>query len=897
MKVVHVSASDRQGGAAIAAYRLHQALRAHGVGSQFLVLRKQSQDETVEEVKPEPLHEPRLVQSVAAIESRYVHRNRTELSNTHFSLSLLGCDLSAHPAIQSADVIHLHWVSSFQTPATLGHLLAIGKPVVWTLHDLASFTGGCHFPSSCHRYCSTCSACPQLRSDSMCVPAAVLRDKRELWSMENLTLVAPSQWMADRVRGSALFRAVSRVAVIPHGIDSRVFSPVPRREARAALGIPLDGTVLLAGADHGEEKRKGFPLLERVFSDCIQDPRFKSADGKVLWVGAMPDHWAERDWPMAHLGRVEEERRMALVYSAADIFVLPSLEDNLPNMLLESLGCAIPVVAFGVGGIPEVLRDGWNGHVVSVGDEGRLQQAILSLASGPLARRTLGQNGRDIVATEHSYSTFAARHSELYHDLLADTERKTIRPKHSVPVTDAQTGAAAMAMDPGPAISALFTSLANRCMNENADRLQFELQASQAESEARQRVIEQLQAHCGRLDAECGARLDLIHRLEAECVARLDIIHRLEARSARRLDADEEPGSSPSQRNRLARGLGWIRSVFRVNNWWFSKLPPLLATACVQILLLGITVSQGALLLGCVFFSIVCVASYGHVVNDLFDVDTDARAGKPNAVARLGRRRAAAICVALVGAGFLPTAAVDYSPWGFLLLSLNYLWPTIYSLPGIRLKERGIWGVLCDAAGSHVTPTLFVLTVFARAVPSLGTIAIAIALVGWSCVLGIKGILNHQAADRECDAASGTTTLVGTLSPARLERFMPRYNVGLEFPYSLAVVLAVLECCPLAAVGLLFYGTVELIKYRLGFQFALNDDPRNTRASVPFANDFFYEIWFPLAVTTQLVLANRNWAWFPILCVLLFFRNFRVQAGDLLAVVMALRCRLAHQYR
>ena len=481
MNVVHVNASDGRGGAGRACFRLHQALQQHGVRSRALVQRKYSVDPAVEMVDLS-MADTELFRHADLIQRIFASQNRTDISNTHFSISLVGSDLSAHPAVEEAEIIHLHWVASMQTTANLRQLLALNKPVVWTVHDLAPFTGGCHFPAGCVQFRESCSACPQLRCDPFGLPAAVLRDKLEFLTAANLTVVAPSLWIAGQARESALFRSCPRIEVIPNGIDTQVFRPRPQREARAALGVPVEGNYLLCGANYGEEKRKGFELLTRVLSEAVRDPRFLRAGARVLWVGEPPAALACSDLPLTRLGRVAEEERMALAYAAADLFVLPSLEDNLPNMLLEALSSATPVVAFAVGGISEVVRDGVNGRLVPVGDEREMAEALLSLVADSQMRRTLGEHGRTLVCEKYASSVQATRHLELYRSLI-HARAMTVAPR-SPPGQSHQLTLQHGSTDPGPAVGSLLEDLKIHCLREEMHGLQ-----RQAELIAKEQVI------------------------------------------------------------------------------------------------------------------------------------------------------------------------------------------------------------------------------------------------------------------------------------------------------------------------------------------------------------------------------------------------------------------------
>jgi 4-hydroxybenzoate polyprenyltransferase len=213
----------------------------------------------------------------------------------------------------------------------------------------------------------------------------------------------------------------------------------------------------------------------------------------------------------------------------------------------------------------------------------------------------------------------------------------------------------------------------------------------------------------------------------------------------------------------------------RTGNWFVSKIPPLLAVAYLEILRFGLTPQPAARLLGCGLFSIFCVAIYGHVVNDIFDLKADRLANKVNRLAAMRPFSRVSLGGAFLAGGFLPALMAGYSIGVVSLLMLNYLWPTIYSVPITRLKEKGLFGVACDALGSHVTPTLFILALFATTTsdgPSAGQSAVPLVATVWAGVLGLKGILHHQIADRDSDIQSGTATFATRTSVESLQRFL-----------------------------------------------------------------------------------------------------------------------------
>jgi hypothetical protein len=347
---------------------------------------------------------------------------------------------------------------------------------------------------------------------------------------------------------------------------------------------------------------------------------------------------------------------------------------------------------------------------------------------------------------------------------------------------------------------------------------------------------------------------------------------------------DDETGSVMPA---LARALKAVRP----GNWWFSKIPPLLAVVCLDILRVGADPAHAQLLLGCYLWSIMAIAAYGHVINDAFDVESDESAGKPNQMAGVSWLRRAGLCVALLLAGFAPALIVEFSHLTLLLVGLNYLWPTIYSVPPTRLKERGLAGLACDMLGSHVTPTLIALSLFGITAPP-GSNWFAVILTLWSAVLGVKGILHHQVQDRDNDIRSDTVTYVTRASPQALSRFLTGFNLGVELPVSAALAYVTRDWAPCVTVALLAYCALETAKYRFGFQFALTSEAWTIRRSVPFINEAFYVFWVPLAAALQLAATGLRWVWVPIILVLGFYPNASTQLTDIRAVLRVARMKM-----
>jgi glycosyltransferase involved in cell wall biosynthesis len=311
------------------------------------------------------------------------------------------------------DLVHVHWIGEgFVRPDNLGRL---GAPLVWTLHDSWAFTGGCHLPGACRRFEDACGKCPALASDRRHDLSRRGWERRErAWRDLSLTFVAPSRWMADRVRASGLGRD-RRVEVIPNGIDPTVYRPLPRRLARSVLGLPADAVVVLLSAHAvGADPNKGVPMLLSalaILADRV--PRLHLAvAGSSGGIETPPI-------PVRYLGPLSDDYAMVLAYAAADVVAIPSREENLPNAAMEAMACGRPVAAFKVGGLPEIVRDGATGALAEPQDPGDLARAIAWIVEDRPRWSRLSDAARTAAVEEYSAERIAKRHAALYGEILA----------------------------------------------------------------------------------------------------------------------------------------------------------------------------------------------------------------------------------------------------------------------------------------------------------------------------------------------------------------------------------------------------------------------------------------------------------------------------------------------
>jgi glycosyltransferase involved in cell wall biosynthesis len=433
-QVIHISTFDTKGGAARAAYNIHQGLVQIGQPSRMLVNYKFSQDATVASARSQEGIRPIAQDAVLAeIQAHYVEPHRSTLTNTLFDTWTPGLDLSGIAAVQTADILHLHWISFFQSPQALAGLLALDKPVIWTLQDMWAMTGGCHYSAGCDRYqAAGCYDCPQLEADPYQLPAAFLRLKHQILAQRDLTIVAPSQWLADCARRSQLFQH-HRIEIIPSTTDTDRFAPLPKPEAKAKFGWSPAMRTILFGCETAAERRKGFPELLAAMQHCLQRPAVQELVAQeqltILCFGHASESLSDLHLPIHNLGHVSDDRRLQEYYSAADVCVVPSLEDNFPNIVLEAMGCGTPVVAFRAGGIPDMVQNGQTGLLVPTGDVVQLAEAIGDCILDPDRCASLGQAARDAAVQNFALAVQAQHYQQLYHDI----HQATLRPSGSAP--------------------------------------------------------------------------------------------------------------------------------------------------------------------------------------------------------------------------------------------------------------------------------------------------------------------------------------------------------------------------------------------------------------------------------------------------------------------------------
>lgn len=412
MKILNVSTDDGRYGAGRAAYRLHRGLRALGEDSRAFVMRKDSDDATVH--KPAQVVDKLMAVMNPRIDSLpFIRRGRKPESL--WSLNWFPNRFCSIIQRDVCDIVHLHWVGGGFLQ--LSALAKIRRPVVWTMHDMWNFTGGCHYSGPCNRYEGSCGACPQLYS-SRENDLSRWTSKRKEKAYEDLgspVFISPSRWLAATAANSGLL-AGHRIEVIPNGMDTTIFRPLDRAFCREALGLPRDKKLLLFGAvDATSDRRKGFLVLAEALRGLASNGL---PDLEVVIFGASGSADAADFGLRQHfLGILRDDVSLSLAYSAADAVVIPSLQENLSNVVLEAMACGAPCIAFDIGGMPDMILHRDTGYLAEAADAGDLARGISWVMKDEGLRTSLSRRSRQRVEGEFALEKIATRHMQLYREV------------------------------------------------------------------------------------------------------------------------------------------------------------------------------------------------------------------------------------------------------------------------------------------------------------------------------------------------------------------------------------------------------------------------------------------------------------------------------------------------
>lgn len=418
MKILIVNTSERTGGAAVAANRLKDALNKHGEKAKMLVRDKETDDLTVVELSGSMLSRWRFLWERWCIFVR-LHFSRRHLFE--LDIANTGVEITSLPEFKEADVIHLHWINQgMLSLKNVRNILLSGKPVVWTMHDMWPATAICHLTLGCRRFQSACQQCKYLPGGGSAndLAARVWRRKQQLFEGQSLIMVACSRWLSSEAKRSALLNR-QRIEAIPNAIDTSVFKKTDRSAARESLSLPTDKLLVLFVSQRATNVNKGMGYLAEACRKLVEaHPVMKERVAVMVLGGHAEEVTSELALPAYPLGYVSDPQRIVQVYNAADVFVLPSLSENLPNTIMEAMACGVPCLGFKVGGIPEMIEHNKTGYVAQYKSCDDLSAGLYWLLA-EADRDELSAAARRKVCREYSQDAVALRYTEVYNEVIA----------------------------------------------------------------------------------------------------------------------------------------------------------------------------------------------------------------------------------------------------------------------------------------------------------------------------------------------------------------------------------------------------------------------------------------------------------------------------------------------
>ncbi len=422
---VGVFSSAISGGACKATTRVHKALMINGVESIFMTRNNPAN-------KPK---EPNYIFLPPEIGLRWemlnYKREHVHPGNTIFTIN----EPNIHRErlgrlVANLDIINVQWVARFLTAEDIGFLSNLNKPLVITVRDMYSLTGGCHFFHGCDRWKEDCDGCPQLVGDKGHIPAKVLAIKKCYWNMKNISFVALSKHTKKIIEQSSLY-ADNRIKIIANPIELESFSPTPKIEARSHFGIKVNTPLLFYVPSYGSTVKGA-----HEFKNALKYIKRKYPDFHItlLMAGSATQLVDEEDFlfPVIHLGKFNDDRLLAKAYSAADATIIPSLEETFSNTAAESVSCGTPIIGFQTGAIPEIAGDGLRGESVPVGNIEALGEAIYRVLSKPESAK----NCRKYAEDHFSFKEQGRKYAELFHLLNDEASVDAVIDPDQIPIID-----------------------------------------------------------------------------------------------------------------------------------------------------------------------------------------------------------------------------------------------------------------------------------------------------------------------------------------------------------------------------------------------------------------------------------------------------------------------------
>lgn len=427
LRIVHLTSVDT-GGAGRAAYRLHAELLKQGFNSNFLVISKSINDESIKTIEASNEFCEQegfwLNQWNKCLSGAKSYPNKP-IGFEIFTDINSGIEINNNDEIKNADLINLHWTAGLLDSVYM-QLAFFNKPVVWTLHDMNAFTGGCHYSDGCEKYKYGCGACPQLGSkDENDLSRQIWLKKSEAYKNLNLTIVTPSKWLADCVSQSPLFFN-SSINVIANGFPLDIYKPFSDNNDFKNFEITPPKKLILFGADY-DTNRKGFKYLVNALEILCEEVKDFKIELGVF--GYYPENYKiPTNCSLISYGKITDEHELAAIYNSADVFVLPSIEDNLPNVIIEALACGTPAVGFNICGVKEQINHKVNGYLAKAKNEFDLAEGIRWVLFESNYKE-MKINSRTKTLKDYSSETQTSLYLKLYKNIIENLKINSLSEK------------------------------------------------------------------------------------------------------------------------------------------------------------------------------------------------------------------------------------------------------------------------------------------------------------------------------------------------------------------------------------------------------------------------------------------------------------------------------------
>lgn len=414
MRILTVSSSDGDGGAARAAYRQHQGLLTAGIESTMLVQTKRTTDYTV--IGPTSMKE-KVLGAVRPHIDQLPLRFYQTIPEVYFSPAWLSFGTLVDKINRlEPDIVHLHWVCKGML--TVEDIAKIASPIVWTLHDTWAFTGGCHYIHQCEKYLNECNACPVLRSGRRhdLSQRIFQRKKRSYSKLGRVAIVTVSKWLESCARNSFLMSGMD-ISTIPNPINTTLYKPIDKLTAKSILNIGHDRKVILFGALSAiDDRYKGY----RELIEAINKLQLNLDEIELVVFGSsQPRDAIPLRYRTSYFGHLFDDVSLQILYSAADVMVVPSRQESFGQTASESMSCGTPVVAFGTSGLLDIVDHKVNGYLASPYDTSDLARGIEWVLGNP-NYSDLSKNAREKVLRYFDSKIVSNAFVSLYQSVLAN---------------------------------------------------------------------------------------------------------------------------------------------------------------------------------------------------------------------------------------------------------------------------------------------------------------------------------------------------------------------------------------------------------------------------------------------------------------------------------------------